>query len=256
MKRSVCILMTLCLAFLTACTRDPKTDLSSDVAPAFAAQKETLFTLGSQLQADYSKTSHAYQYLKGSELFSLTISRGIGKNDPFQNAEETFTQDGIIIAYHTDSLHSEKNGSGQSETYGYYTAAMGDYLYTLSNPTTALHINEILSFEDALSIMRAPSAPPSGCELLIEEWSLRLHFDKQTVTVLLYPNDGGKQACSDVLVCNETEMDGVVCYLNDIGDTLAYSDGTHSIVITEVLREGTEYEYRTVSFAESIFELL
>lgn len=260
MKRFLCMVLVCVLSLSLACSKENteaphENEPNSGETQMSEAVPGSLFSFATTLDAQYAKTSHAYQYLVGEDLVSLTIERDINKDPSFEDAEDVFSKDGYTIAYYIKESKS-KDDTKESYSYGAYVTYVDRFSFTLSNPTYSLMVNELLSFEDALSLFSDPLSPPDGCKFLLEEWYLRLTFDRQVVSVLIYPNDGGAEARASSLTFTETTMEGYPCYLNAMEDTLAFTDGTHSILITEVLTEGTEYEYRTIAFAQSILEQL
>lgn len=258
MKRTVTITLLALLLLFAGChtrtTTQPDAQTSDgehaaeSVGSVFQYNDCTFWSLSETMGATYMESTHTYIYVIDGKTCYLTATKSKkDANTIPENALEHLDVDGRVICA---VEQKDKFSNGSSISYVCYD---GSFCYAIGNRDVFLDIRECLSLQEAYALLEAPAAPDKDITLIAEEWSFYSMLPTAIINCSITCNDGGK-AYDNLDAAEERTENGVSFRVTSDGETLAYTDGTHSLVINELCLDGAEHAYLTTQTAQMLME--
>ncbi len=244
-------LLFLVLILLAGCGGGSGDPSAEPAEPAF--RQSALWSLGERYGSEYSRIRYFLAYQKDGEAFCIQITRSDKTPASSASAIETREDRGVVCTL--------KNASGMSgsDSFSYtaYECSDGAFLYRIGQEKNDYRVEDVLSFDEAISLVLSPETPPDGIVLTERNWNAYFRTASCNLELLICVDDGGALAASlsDSYV-SKTE-DGETYFVSDYGNTIVWTDGTNSVEIRQANRTGADpVSYNTLSECREVLALL
>jgi len=245
-KRTRIVLLLLALLLLLGCA-------GNGSAEEAAFRRSEVWSLASRYDAEYSTISYFIAYRKGNDPFRMLISRSEKPAGSSKNVIESYTDGGIECALCRGTAFVNDVGV----TFTLYECFDGRFRYRIGIEEDGYHVEDVLSFEEAIALIASPETPPNGIDLTEREWNAYFRTDSCNLEVLLCPEDGGKLLRALPSSFSAKTVDGETIYVSNIGDAIIFTDGTNSVEIRQANRVGTDPTiYNTLTECKALLALL
>ena len=247
LKAKRLILILLALLLISACAK-------TDPAETGTEPSESIWDLGKRYDSTYSKISHIYHYNKGDSEFFLSVMRSKKAFDSLKNVKES-----VKIGEYEYALCKTEVTAGEANAAIAisYVCLNGAYRLSIASSESTVDVSEILSFEEAASLMQDPNALPSGVAFRSEEWTAYYRNDSCNLEIYIYPSDGGKNLDRATDTYETREEDGETYLYSEMDLAILYPDGTDTVWIRQANRSGSEHTiYSTLAECKAILAML
>lgn len=243
--RAASLLLLICLA--AACGG------KGGKASERVLEKSAVWTLGDRYPLTYSSLAYAASYEASGEMFTLSVRRNAKETGMSKSVKESRSVDGIVYAL-CESKNKDADGNA---FFTYYECYTGSFRYVIGSENSLLHIETVLSMDDAIALIAAPESPQDSVKLLEAEWSAQYRTEACNLDILIRPNDKDALVKSLSSSYRQQTENGETYYVSSAGDEIVYSDGTSSVQIRQGNRSAENItNYLTLSECKAILTLL
>ena len=216
-------------------------------------EQSLVWNLGERYPLTYSTLSYIASYESNGEMFTLAVKRNAKETGMSKNVKEYRNVDGIVYAL----CESEVKDANGNAPYTYYECYTGRFRYLIGSDTGLVHMETILSMDDAIALIAAPESPKGSIKLLESEWNAQYRTDVSNLDILIRPNDKGALTRSLSSSYQPQTENGETFYVPASDDEIVYTDGVHSVQIRQINRSADNIpNYHTLTECKAILALL
>jgi hypothetical protein len=253
-NRLLCIAaLLLALLFLPACSDDRESgDPASDATRV--VEQSGVWKLNERYPVTYSSLNYIVTYDANGVPFCLKVTRNKKEPGMSQRVIDHREVDGIIFAL----CESKQLNADQKAANTYYECYTGSFRYYIGREgSDGFYIENYLSMDDAIALMKHPSAPKGAVRFIEEEWNALYRTKECSLEILIRPNDGGK-LCRTLSSSYAAVTEGDdTYYVSNSRDDVVYTNGVHSVQIRQATFAGAASEtYNTLSECKAILALI
>ncbi len=253
-NRLLCIaVLLLTLLLLPACSEDRESeDPASD--PTRIVEQSGVWTLNERYPLTYSSLCYIATYDASGEPFCLKVTRNKKESGMSQRVRDHREIDGVVFAL----CESKQLNADQKAANTYYECYTGSFRYYIGREgSDGFYIENHLSMDDAIALMKHPAEPKGNVRLMEEEWNAQYRTEACSLEILIRPNDGGK-LCKTLPASYTSVTEGEdVYYVSGARDDIVYTNGVHSVQIRQATLAGAaSVSYNTLSECKAILVLL